>query len=311
MNKFLKKSIFTVFFILLGVTCLIVNSQASQTPTLFMDSPDNHQVLGLAFYDGNYWIATSAAGGTGPSFIHKVDQNGNLLTPYTITSTNLYINGLAVDNSGSLYSFDQFNDRMIKHDTDIVSAINTHSGPYGGSAGPRTLAYGMDHLWGITNSAQQELFKIDPGTLGILTTYTRPVGLTGITWVGENLWAVAWGSDGNGYLYQLTQNGQQFEIQDSWIIEGIAHPYALTFDGVSFIFSDHDAPKIYKIYISSALCQGATIKPHTFLPATPAKASEVNENFDILYEQINNLSCEIETLKAIVCQDHPELDICK
>jgi hypothetical protein len=40
------------------------------------------------------------------------------------------------------------------------------------------------------------------------------------------------------------------------------------------------------------------IKPYTFSAGTPAKAAEVNADFDMLYQQIN-------VLKAIVCQDHP------
>ena len=40
------------------------------------------------------------------------------------------------------------------------------------------------------------------------------------------------------------------------------------------------------------------IKPYTFSAGTPAKAAEVNADFDMLYQQVN-------VLKAIVCQDHP------
>jgi hypothetical protein len=36
----------------------------------------------------------------------------------------------------------------------------------------------------------------------------------------------------------------------------------------------------------------------------PAKAAAVNANFDAL-------NCQIQALKAIVCQDHPTADICK
>ena len=40
-----------------------------------------------------------------------------------------------------------------------------------------------------------------------------------------------------------------------------------------------------------------TAKPHTFQPGTPALASEVNENFDVLFQVINSMTCEIERLK--------------
>lgn len=225
MKSFLKKIVLMTVFLFLFITCQIFYAHASLVPSFFMDSPDsNHQFLGLAFYDGNYWVATSASGGRGPSSIYKVDGSGTIIEPYSITSINQYINGLAVDNSGSLYSFDQFWDRMIKHDTDIVSSLSSYNGPYGGSAGPRSLAYGVDYLWGLTNDNQQELFKIDPVTLDILTTYTRPAGLTGITWVNDKLWGVEWGDDGNGYLHELALNVLQFEIINSWVIEGVSNP---------------------------------------------------------------------------------------
>ncbi len=42
----------------------------------------------------------------------------------------------------------------------------------------------------------------------------------------------------------------------------------------------------------------------TFTAGTPAKAAEVNANFDAL-------NCQIQALKAIVCQDHPTASICQ
>ena len=49
----------------------------------------------------------------------------------------------------------------------------------------------------------------------------------------------------------------------------------------------------------------------TFEPGKEAKADEVNNNFDILKTKINELSCQVELLKSIVCKDHPEYLICQ
>jgi hypothetical protein len=38
--------------------------------------------------------------------------------------------------------------------------------------------------------------------------------------------------------------------------------------------------------------------PHNFVPGTPAKAEEVNKNFQLLYQTINSLICEVEYLKS-------------
>ena len=42
----------------------------------------------------------------------------------------------------------------------------------------------------------------------------------------------------------------------------------------------------------------ALVKPHTFHPGTPAKSSEVNENFDVLYGTINELMERVDTLNT-------------
>ena len=43
-------------------------------------------------------------------------------------------------------------------------------------------------------------------------------------------------------------------------------------------------------------CTDEFEKPHTFIPHTPAKASEVNENFDVLYERVTRLACNLQQL---------------
>ncbi len=45
-------------------------------------------------------------------------------------------------------------------------------------------------------------------------------------------------------------------------------------------------------------------KPYTFTAGTPAKATEINADLDILYQQIN-------VLKTIVCADHPTANGCQ
>jgi hypothetical protein len=54
-----------------------------------------------------------------------------------------------------------------------------------------------------------------------------------------------------------------------------------------------------------------TVKPYTFTSGTSAKATEVNADFDALYKNDTNLNCQIQALKAIVCQDHPTASVCQ
>ncbi len=61
------------------------------------------------------------------------------------------------------------------------------------------------------------------------------------------------------------------------------------------------ASEIEQLYQGQGTCSKEVV---TFTAGTPAKAAEVNANFDAL-------NCQIQALKAIVCQDHPTADICK
>jgi len=50
--------------------------------------------------------------------------------------------------------------------------------------------------------------------------------------------------------------------------------------------------------LDTAVAYDTIQKPHSFIPGAPAKASEVNENFDVLYERVNTLSAEIHDLNV-------------
>ncbi len=63
---------------------------------------------------------------------------------------------------------------------------------------------------------------------------------------------------------------------------------------------------------SNPICSSeVAAKPYTFTTGTSAKATEVNADFDTLYKNDINLNCQIQTLKAIVCQDHPTASVCQ
>jgi hypothetical protein len=63
-----------------------------------------------------------------------------------------------------------------------------------------------------------------------------------------------------------------------------------------------------KIVPTTSCNNGVAVKPYTFTSGMPAKATEVNANFDTIYTQMN---CQIQALKAIVCTDHPTASICQ
>ena len=69
--------------------------------------------------------------------------------------------------------------------------------------------------------------------------------------------------------------------------------------------------EIQQLYNEGQVCPDVAVKPYTFTSGTSAKAAEVNADFNTLYQQINTQNCQIQALKAIVCQDHPTASVCK
>ncbi len=63
-------------------------------------------------------------------------------------------------------------------------------------------------------------------------------------------------------------------------------------------------------FTTGSSCSDVATKAYTFQSGTPAKAEEVNQNFDILYSQINSLNCLVQSLKDIICRDNPTASVC-
>lgn len=55
---------------------------------------------------------------------------------------------------------------------------------------------------------------------------------------------------------------------------------------------------IFTATLKTAVAYDTIQKPNTFIPGAPAKASEVNQNFDVLYEKVNALSAEVHELRV-------------
>jgi hypothetical protein len=76
--------------------------------------------------------------------------------------------------------------------------------------------------------------------------------------------------------------------------------------------------EIEQLYLEGQVCPDVAVKPYTFTSGAPAKAIEVNADFDTIYQQINTQNCQIQTLnsqlqalKAIVCKNEPAASVCQ
>jgi len=68
------------------------------------------------------------------------------------------------------------------------------------------------------------------------------------------------------------------------------------------------ASEIQEIYRGQGTCSNDII---TFTAGTPAKAADVNANFDALKCQNQALNSQLQALKAIVCKNEPTASVCQ
>jgi hypothetical protein len=66
--------------------------------------------------------------------------------------------------------------------------------------------------------------------------------------------------------------------------------------------------EIQQLYQSQSTCSNDIV---TFTAGAPAKAAEVNANFDTLNCQIQVLNSQLQALKAIVCKNDPTASVCQ
>jgi hypothetical protein len=68
------------------------------------------------------------------------------------------------------------------------------------------------------------------------------------------------------------------------------------------------ASEIQQLYQDQGACSSEVVK---FTAGTPAKAADVNANFDSVNCQIQVLNSQLQALKAIVCKNEPTASVCQ
>jgi hypothetical protein len=68
------------------------------------------------------------------------------------------------------------------------------------------------------------------------------------------------------------------------------------------------ASEVQQLYQGQGTCSSEVVK---FTAGTPAKAADVNANFDALNCQIQLLNSQLQALKAIVCKNEPTASVCQ
>jgi glutamine cyclotransferase len=137
--------------------------------------PGVTQVHGVS-YDGTHmWVATG-------STLNAVDPESGETTRKLAVSAEA---GTAFDGK---HLFQLFGDRIQKVDPDSGKVLATIPAPEGGAAG---MAWAEGSLW-VGQYRARKIHQVDPETGKILRSIDATRFVTGVTWLGDELWHGTW-----------------------------------------------------------------------------------------------------------------------
>ena len=157
--------------------------------------PDVGQVGGVSYDGTNIWIA---AGDT----MKAVDpQSGT-----TVRSLNVPAHaGTAFDGK---YLFQISGDRIQKVDPESGRVVSSIPTPDGGASG---MAWAEGSLW-VGQHRNRKIHQVDPESGKILRTIDSNRFVTGVTWVGEELWHGTWEEEKSDLRRVDPQSGEVLEL---------------------------------------------------------------------------------------------------
>jgi len=140
--------------------------------------PDITAVHGVSYDGTNVWIATGET-------LNAIDPDSG----ETVRKLNVPAEaGTAFDGK---HLFQIFGDRIQKIDKETGRVLATIPTPDGGAAG---MAWAEGMLW-VGQHRNRKIHQIDPETGAILRTIESNRFVTGVTWLGDELWHGTWEAD--------------------------------------------------------------------------------------------------------------------
>jgi PQQ-like domain len=140
--------------------------------------PDIASIHGVTYDGSNIWIATGDT-------LNAIDPTSGI----TVRALNVPAHaGTAFDGR---YLFQISGDRIQKVDPntgDIIASVPT---PEGGASG---MAWAEGSLW-VGQHRSRKIHQVDPESGAILHTIESNRFVTGVTWVGDELWHGTWEAD--------------------------------------------------------------------------------------------------------------------
>jgi len=159
--------------------------------------PDVTNVHGVSFDGANIWIATGDA-------LNAIDpDSGNVVRKLDVSAQA----GTAFDGQ---HLFQIFGDRIQKVDPQSGKVVATIPTPDGGAAG---MAWAEGSLW-VGQHRNRKIHQVDPETGKVLRTIESNRFVTGVTWVGDELWHGTWEGEHSELRHIDPKTGEVLEQLD-------------------------------------------------------------------------------------------------
>ena len=169
--------------------------------------PDVTTVHGVSYDGRNVWIATGDT-------LNAVDpDSGDTLRKLDVQAEA----GTAFDGR---HLFQIFGDRIQKVDPQSGKVLSTIPAPEGGAAG---MAWAEGSLW-VGQHRGRKIHQIDPDTGAVLRTIEATRFVTGVTWLGDELWHGTWQDDQSDLRRIDPKSGEvleQIDMPKSLVVSGL------------------------------------------------------------------------------------------
>ena len=169
--------------------------------------PDVATVHGVSFDGAHIWIATGDT-------LNAVDPDSGA------TVRKLDVRAQAGTAFDGQYLFQIFGDRIQKIDPTNGAVVATIPTPEGGAAG---MAWAEGSLW-VGQHRNRKIHQVDPETGAILRTIESNRFVTGVTWLGDELWHGTWEAEQSELRHVDARTGEvleQIDMPPSMIVSGL------------------------------------------------------------------------------------------
>ncbi len=169
--------------------------------------PDIERVNGVSYDGSHIWVAVGDT-------LNAVDPaSGDTVRKLDVPAHA----GTAFDGR---YLFQISGDRIQKIDPGSGKVIASIPTPDGGAAG---MAWAEGSLW-VGQHRNRKIHQVDPDTGAILRTIESNRFVTGVTWLGDELWHATWEDDKSDLRRVDPKSGEVFEqvaMPDGVVVSGL------------------------------------------------------------------------------------------